>query len=131
MPSVRLLRSFFIDTYYGSKLGEEPTTGSTSNLVFSSGDKGLPQLLAKMKKGILITGFSGGNSNPATGDFSVGVRGQWIEDGKPVRPISGMNLAGSHLGLWKQLRELGNDPNVYSSIRCPSLRFDAVQFSGT
>jgi len=125
-----VLRSFFIDTYYGSKLGKEPTTGSTSNLVFSPGDKDLTQLLAAMSRGILITGFSGGNSNPATGDFSVGVRGQWIEDGKPVRPISGMNLAGNHLTFWNQLRELGSDPYAYSTIRCPSLRFDAVQFSG-
>ncbi|MBW2454436.1 MAG: TldD/PmbA family protein [Deltaproteobacteria bacterium] len=126
-----VLRSFFIDTYYGSKLGKEPTTGSTSNLVFTPGDKDVPQLLAKMSKGILITGFSGGNSNPATGDFSVGIRGQWIEDGKPVRPISGMNLAGNHLSFWKRLRELGGDPYANSSIGCPSLRFDAVQFSGT
>jgi PmbA protein len=126
-----VLRSFFIDTYYASKLKKEPTTGSTSNLVFGPGDKALPQLLTKLSKGILITGFSGGNSNPATGDFSIGVRGQWIEGGKPVRPISGMNLAGNLMTFWKQLRELGNDPYAYSTTRCPSLRFAAVQFSGS
>jgi len=42
-----------------------------------------------------------------------------------------MNLAGNHLSFWKQLRELGNDPYEYSTIRCPSLRFAAVQFSGS
>ena len=39
----------------------------------------LAGLLSTMGKGILITGFTGGNSNPATGAFSLGIRGQWIQ----------------------------------------------------
>ncbi len=124
------LMTFFLDTYYASKLGKEPTTGSRSNLVFTPGAKDLAALMKAMGKGILVTGFSGGNSNSATGDFSVGVIGQWIENGKPVRPITEMNLAGNHLSFWKKLGELGADPNPYSSTRCPSLLFDKVQFSG-
>ncbi|MCK4304468.1 MAG: hypothetical protein KAY24_09545 [Candidatus Eisenbacteria sp.] len=83
-----------------------------------------------MGTGILITGFRGGNSNSASGDFSIGVRGQWIEDGAPVHPVIEMNLAGNQLEFWKQLVEMGNDPFLYSQVRCPSLRFDEVQFSG-
>ncbi len=112
------------------KLGMEPTVGSTSNLVLPPGDKDLDGLLKQMDKGILITGFSGGNSNSATGDFSVGIRGWCIENGKPLRPVSEMNLAGNHLTAWKNLAELGSDVNLYSSTRSPSLRLDPVQFSG-
>ena len=73
---------------------------------------------------------SGANSNSPPGDFSIGIRGQWIEDGKIVRPIAEMNLAGNHLKFWKKLAELGGDPNPYSSWRTPSLRFEKIQFSG-
>ena len=125
-----VLRTFYLDTYYASKLGKQPTTGGQSNLVFAGGDKDLEGLLKAMGKGILVTGFSGGNSNSATGDFSVGIRGQWIENGKIVRPVAEMNLAGNHLEFWKKLAELGNDPNPYSSWRSPSLRFEKIQFSG-
>ena len=125
-----VLRTFFLDTYYASKLEMEPTTGGQSNLVFSTGDKDLEGLLKVMGRGILVTGFSGGNSNSATGDFSIGIRGQWIEDGKIVRPVAEMNLAGNHLKFWKKLVELGGDPNPYSSWRTPSLRFDKIQLSG-
>lgn len=125
-----VLKNHYLDTYYASKLGRTPTTSGASNLVFSGGKNNLSQLLAAMSTGLLINGFSGGNSNPATGDFSIGVRGQWIEKGKPVRAVSEMNLAGNHLTFWKLLRELGNDPFPYASVRIPSLRFDPVQFSG-
>jgi PmbA protein len=125
-----VLASFLLDTYYASKLGVAPTTGGTSNLEFAQGSKDLPGLLSAMGTGILISGFSGGNSNPATGDFSVGVRGQWVENGVPGKAIAEMNLSGNHLSFWKGLVELGNDPFPYSSTRIPSLRFSPVQFSG-
>ena len=125
-----ILKTHMLDTYYASKLGKEPTTGSNSNLVFEYGEKDLAGLLAVMGTGILVTGFSGGNSNSATGDFSVGIRGHWVENGKIVRAISEMNLAGNHLKFWTKLAELGRDARKSSSWRCPSLRFEPVQFSG-
>ncbi len=125
-----VLRTFFLDTYYASKLKKTATTRSRSNLVFSTGKKNLQQLIETMDRGILVTSFLGGNSNDATGDFSIGVRGMWVEKGKLVRPLSEMNLAGNHLTFWKKLLETGNDPYFYSSTRSPSLLFDKVQFSG-
>jgi len=126
-----VLRTHFLDTYSARKLGREPTTGGASNLVFQGGERDLAGLLQAMGTGLLVTGFSGGNSNTTTGDFSVGVKGMWVEGGRPVRPVAEMNLSGNHLALWKRLAELGNDPNPSSSLRIPSLRFDPVQFSGT
>jgi PmbA protein len=126
-----VLKNFCLDTYYGRKLGKEPTSGSRTNLVWPSGSRDVAGLLRAMSKGILVTGFNGGNSNTATGDFSFGIQGQWVEGGKIVAPVAEMNLAGNHLEFWKSLLEVGNDPFVYSSNRRPSLLFDKVQFSGT
>lgn len=126
-----VLQNFFLDTYYAGKLGLEATTSSWSNLVFTPGERDLQALLKAMGTGILITGFIGGNSNPATGDFSYGIRGHWVEAGEIERPLAEMNLAGNHLTLWKHLAEVGNDPYPYSEVGCPSVRFEEVQFSGT
>ena len=125
-----VLRTFYLDTYYASKLGKEPTTGSGTNLVFASGTRNLEGLCQAMGKGILVTGFSGGNSNSATGDFSIGIRGLLVEGGRATRPVAEMNLAGNHLLFWKALEEVGADPFPHSEVRIPSLRFGAVQFSG-
>lgn len=125
-----VLKTFFLDTYYASKMGEEPTTGGWNNLVFAEGKRDLDALIKTMGRGILITGFSGGNANSATGDFSVGIRGQWVEGGKIVKPVAEMNLAGNHLTFWQGLEEVGSDAFRYDSVRAPSMRFREVQFSG-
>jgi len=125
-----VLRNFFLDTYYASKLGMRPTTGGSSNLVYDLGTRDLEQLLAAMGRGILITDFVGGNSNSTTGDFSAGIHGHWIENGRRVRPLAEMNISGNALEIWMKLQEVGNDPYLNSSNRRPSLRFDALTFSG-
>ena len=125
-----VLRSFFIDSYYGRKLGRAPTTGGSSNLVCSPGTASLDGLLADAGKAILITSFIGGNSNPTTGDFSHGLSGFLVEGGKRVRPISSMNLAGNHRTFWMRLQALGNDPYPYGSERLPSLRLSATEVAG-
>lgn len=125
-----VLKEFLIDCYYARKLGVEPTGGSTCNMVFEYGDKSLDQLIAGVKKGILVNSFIGGNSNGTTGDFSWGLIGMLIEDGKIIKPVNEMNISGNLLELWGNLVEMGNDPYPYSSTARPSLYFKDVQFSG-
>lgn len=125
-----VLKSFYVDCYYGKKLGWEPTTGSLSNIVFEYGDKSVEQLMDKMQRGILVTGFIGGNSNSTTGDFSYGVTGYYIENGKIVHPINEMNISGNILEFWPKLIEVGNDPYIYSAWRRPSMYFKDIHFSG-
>jgi PmbA protein len=126
-----VLRSYFVDTYYGKKLKIAPTTGGSSNLVWALGQKSQAELVAEVKDGMLVTGFLGGNSNGTTGDFSLGVQGFRIRNGQIAEPVSEMNISGNHLELWKRLAAVGNDPYLYSSMRTPTLVFDGVQFAGT
>ncbi|NQU84789.1 MAG: TldD/PmbA family protein [Mariniphaga sp.] len=125
-----VLKTYFIDTYYGKKLEMEPTSGGTSNLVFELGNKDLKGLIASVEKGILVTGFNGGNCNSSTGDYSYGIDGFLIEKGKIVKPVSEMNITGNMKDLWMNIAELGNDANTNSSRRTPSILFSKVDFSG-
>ncbi len=125
-----VLKGYYIDTYYGKKLEMEPTSGSTTNLVFKPGDKDLLGLIASMDRGILVTGFNGGNSNGSTGDFSYGIEGFLVENGKLIQPVSEMNITGNFKQLWKDLVAVGNDVYTGSSWRLPSLVFDNIEFSG-
>lgn len=126
-----VLKNFFMNTYYGKKLGMAPTTGSISNLTFSPGEKSLEELVKSMSKGVLIKGFIGGNSNPATGNFSLGVSGLYIENGSVVKPVNEMNLTANLLTFWKNLSEVGNDPEKNSTLMTPSMMFKEVALSGT
>ncbi|MEE9555488.1 MAG: TldD/PmbA family protein [candidate division Zixibacteria bacterium] len=125
-----VLKTYLVDTYYGKKLGMEPNSGSTGNVIMEYGDKSKDELIAAMEKGILVTSFIGGNSNSTTGDFSYGIIGKYVENGKIVKPVNEMNISGNLVDLMNQLEHVGNDPYMYSSFRLPSLYFKDVQFSG-
>ena len=132
MPLVEngILKNYYIDTYYGKKLEMEATTGGTTNLLFKPGEKDLEGLLADIDRGILVTGFNGGNNNGATGDFSYGIEGFLVEKGKLIQPVAEMNITGNFKQLWNDLVAVGNDVDPNRSWRLPSLVFDNVDFSG-
>jgi PmbA protein len=125
-----VLRSYYVDNYYGRKLGMDPTTRSASNLLFATGAKDQAALLAEVKDGLLVTGFLGGNSNATTGDFSFGVQGFEIVNGRPGGPFGEMNVSGNHLELWLRLAAVGDDPFPYSAMRVPTLVFENVMVAG-
>lgn len=125
-----VLREYFVDNYYGKKLGIEPTTGSSSNLVFAYGNRTLDEMLKGVKGGILVNGFIGGNANSTTGDFSLGIVGMLIEDGVLTQPLHEMNISGNNKEFWNQLVEMGSDPYPYSAWRIPTMMLEGVSFSG-
>lgn len=124
------LRTYFVDTYYGRKLGWKPTACSPSNLLVTPGTKTLEQLLAEVGEGIYVTAWAGGNADATTGDFSFGLRGHEIRGGAIGAAVSEMNVTGNYLELLQRLRAVGNDPFPYAALRIPTLVFDDVQFSG-
>lgn len=125
-----VLKTYFIDTYNAKKMGVAPTISSPSLLILKPGDKNVDGLVADVQKGILVTGFNGGNSNSSTGDFSFGIEGFLIENGKLTQPINEMNITGNMVTLWKSLVAVGNDPRPTASWQIPSLTFEGVDFSG-
>ena len=125
-----VLKTYYIDTYNAKKMGVDPTVANPSVLILQEGNKDLHGLVAGVDRGILVTGFNGGNSNSSTGDFSYGIEGFLIEKGKLTLPLSEMNVTGNMITLWNSLAETGNDPRLNSSWRIPSLVFEVVDFSG-
>lgn len=125
------LEGYLVDVYYGRKLTMTPTGGGTTNLLLAPGTRSQEAIIADMARGILVTGFLGGNADPATGDFSHGIVGFAIADGKLAGPIGEMNVTGSHRDLWHRLRECGDDPYPWSSWRLPTLVLTDVDVSGT
>ena len=128
-----VVKRYFINTYMSGKLQMEPTVEEAIRpKVCGWPREGLTQkdILGMCGSGILVTEFNGGNSNSATGDFSYGVEGFLFEDGKPVRPVSGMLVTGNYLTLWQNLIAAGGDARSCMSKLIPTLAFSNVDFSG-
>ncbi|MEA3287018.1 MAG: TldD/PmbA family protein [Candidatus Marinimicrobia bacterium] len=126
-----VLNNYFVDVYYGNKLGWKPTSGGASNLIVQPGARSGLEIEAGLDRAILVTDWLGGNANPTTGDFSLGVAGWLIENGKRVKSITEMNISGNYSELLMNLVEVGNDPWIHSSFRTPTMLFDKVSFSGS
>jgi len=125
-----VVKTYFFDTYNANKMEVSPTISSPSIITMPLGEKDTNGLIRSVDKGILVTGFNGGNSNSTTGDFSYGVEGFLIENGLLTQPISEMNITGNMITLCNNILEIGNDPRPSSSWRIPAMLFDEVDFSG-
>jgi PmbA protein len=125
-----VLKNYFIDNYYGRKLGMKPTSGSNSNVVFNTGARNMNEIIGSMDKGVLITGFIGGNCNGSTGDFSYGIEGFLIRDGKIIHPVNEMNITGNMNQFWFNLAEMGNDITEDRQVKTPSMLFENIDLSG-
>ena len=108
----------------------KPTTGSASNRIIGLGEHSLEGLLGEVGNGVYVTSWLGGNADNTTGDFSLGLRGHMIENGKIGRPVGEMNVTGNLRDLFGRLELVGNDVYPYSSTLAPSLVFADVDFSG-
>jgi len=126
-----ILEDFYVDTYYGRKLGWEPTTGGPSNVVVATGERDLAGLVSDLDDGILVTSWIGGNANLTSGDFSFGLRGHVVRSGALAEPVSEMNVTGSYLDLLDRLAAVGNDPVPWYPCLAPTMLFEDVQFSGS
>jgi len=126
-----ILKAYLVDNYFGRKLKLTPTGGGITNLTLPGGEGNLEALLKNLNRGILVQGFIGGNYNGTTGDFSYGIMGQLVENGRIVKAVNEMNLTGNMLDLWSRLEGTGADLNVNSSLRLPSLLFRGLELSGS
>ncbi len=125
-----VVKNLYVDTYYGRKADMAPTTGSASNRVIGTGSQSLEELLTDVNDGVYVTSWLGGNADNTTGDFSLGIRGHMIDNGKIGRPVGEMNVTGNLRNLFSRLAATGNDVYKYSSTLTPSLVFTDVDFSG-
>ncbi len=133
MPIIEngVVKTYFLNTYISNKMGLEPTIEDATRVKVLplGGCKTQEEVLAKVQDGILVTGFNGGNSNPATGNFSYGIEGFLIRGGKKVHPVREMLITGSFLDLWSKLLVAAEDARPCLSKLIPTLAFADIDFS--
>ena len=135
-----VVKKYFVNTYMANKMGIAPTVEDISRPcvlpymkaeALSDAEKSisLKDILQHCGNGILVTGFNGGNCNPATGDFSFGVEGFAFSKGKVTHPVREMLITGNLIELWNDLIAAGTDARSCARWQIPSLAFENVSFS--
>lgn len=135
-----VVKQYFVNTYMSGKMGIEPTVEDISRpcvmpylkdeaLSLEEKDLSLKDILRRCANGILVTGFNGGNCNPATGDFSYGVEGFAFSKGKITHPVREMLITGNMIELWNSLTAVGTDSLSSARWQVGSLAFENISFS--
>ena len=135
-----VIKQYFVNTYMSNKMNIAPTIEDISRpclmpfikdgrLESEEKEVSLKDILKLCGNGILVTGFNGGNCNPATGDFSYGIEGFAFSKGKITHPVREMLITGNIITLWNNLTAAGSDARPSSRWQIPSLAFEGVAFS--
>ncbi|MBO7536644.1 MAG: TldD/PmbA family protein, partial [Bacilli bacterium] len=103
------------------------------NTYIAPGKKSKEELLADLGNGLLITDFDGLHAgvNPISGDFNLKCAGFVIENGKIVRPVTLIVMAGNFYKMLNDnIFEIGSDLTFSRGIGAPSILFKNVAISG-
>jgi PmbA protein len=104
------------------------------NLKLEAGNSTLDEILASCQKGIYITNVQGAHAgvNAVSGDFSLQSSGYYIEDGKKVKPVALITVAGNFLEMLKDITMVANDLKMsYYGVTSPSIKVKSMTVSGS
>jgi PmbA protein len=139
-----VLVQFLYDTYCANKDSTHSTGNASrgtlmstpglgySNLFIQKGNMDPVDMIAAVEKGFLVNEVMGMHTaNPITGDFSLGVSGFLIKNGKKITPVKGMALAGNIITLFRNVLQVGSDLRFYGKVGAPTLLIESMEVSGT
>ncbi|WP_103221581.1 TldD/PmbA family protein [Roseibium marinum] len=134
-----VLRHWFLDGATARELGLKPngrahrggsgTSPGATNITLMPGDKSLEELMAEAGEGLLVTDLIGHGVNGLTGDYSRGAAGFWFEQGKIVKPVSEITIAGNLNDMFRRLVPGSDLDNRYSTA-APSIMIEGMALAG-
>jgi PmbA protein len=68
--------------------------------------------------------------NTVNGDYSRGVTGRWIEDGKLAHSVQEVTIAGNLREMLRNIEMIGNDIAFTGSVAAPTLKIGSMTLSG-
>lgn len=135
------LSSWLLDSYSARKVGgrstgnaargpgSAPSAGPT-NLWLEPGAGTLDDLVADTERGLLVTELIGHGFHPATGDYSRGAAGLWIENGEIAHPVEEITIAGNLREMLLNVDRVADDLLWLGRVASPSLRVSRMTVAG-
>jgi len=132
-----VLKFYPCNTFAARRLKRKSTghasgAGLTSyNLYIQNGTASREELVEKLGTGLVVVSFIGFGFNRATGDFSRGARGFWVEKGKIVHPVHEITVAGNLGQMFQDVTAVGKDLDFQFGTDSPSLLIKQMTVSGS
>lgn len=135
MVEAGVLKDYFYDTYTANKEGRASNASAgrgsykglpgpdCSNFYLAPGRRSREEILAETRDGVLVLEIMGMHmADPISGEFSVGVSGIAVENGRLARPVKGAMISGNLLDLLSRIDAVGEDLTFYGAVGAPTFR---------
>ena len=110
-----------------------PEVGVT-NLVLQPGTQKRDDIIGRVDDGLHVEQLHGLNTvNPVSGEFSFGVSGHWIRDGRLAEPVREMTVAGNLIGVLKLIVGVADDLRFRFAggfCGCPTVLIEELAIGG-
>ena len=122
------LKTLLYDTYYARKLGARSTGNSTgggvgpNNFYLERGTQSLEQIIASTSRGVLVMDTIGFATEHASGTYSRGARGYYIENGEIAYPVEECTIASTFPEMLAGIDAVGSDLRFDDAVVSPSFR---------
>lgn len=81
-----------------------------SNLIVEKGDYSFEELVEKLKNGLIVYGFKGGETDPSTGNFVFRAEyAEKVENGKITKILKNVTLSGNTLKIIRNVEAIGKE----------------------
>ena len=90
----------------------------------------LPELIAATPLGVLVLDTIGFATEHASGTYSRGARGFFIENGELAYPIDEFTVAGQYAEMLEHIDAIASDLRWDSAVVSPSFRISELTVSG-
>jgi PmbA protein len=92
-----------------------------SNFYIAPGKDKLNDVIESCKKGIVVEDTQGWGLNGVTGQYSAGINGILVENGKKIRPVAEVTVAASAEELLMGIGAICDDISFYNDFNSPSI----------
>lgn len=110
-----------------------PVSVGPNKFRFCGGETSYEALLEELRDGLVIDSLAGAHAGIdfVSGDFSLMASGALVADGKIVRAVDRITVAGNFLTLLRDVEAVANDEKThYGGTVCPSILLRELQIAG-
>jgi PmbA protein len=139
-----VLRGFLFDVQNGRKMGMNSTGNAgrggfrslpgvaSTNYFLAAGESTPDEIIARTDRGFLVTSLAGWwvGIDPATGGYSSGAKGFWIENGEKVYPVKNTTIASDVLTMLSRVDAVGSDLLHRFGTVGPTFRVSEMKVGG-
>jgi len=139
-----VLQGFLYDSHWARKAKKQSTGNAgrssykgipepeSTNFFIQPGTKSPEELISGITSGLYVHSMMGLHTvDTVSGDYSLGIMGERIENGRRTHGVRGITIAGNLQDLLKHVEAVGNDLTFSGSTGSPTLWIRGVSVGGS